>query len=445
MIKISHIFSVFFFALLLSFSCTNAQKEPEPAANGENEPETPAAPAEKEIMLWFDASANFHTFSDKANVVKYLDKARETGFNKIVLDVRPLTGYPMYPSRILPVIGKLHGTTIHRDWDYLQYFLEEAHRRNMKVTASMTVFSGGQYALREGLVYDDAKWNGKSCVEYMPNKGMMDIRNDPSQVAVFMNPIDPDVQALALSLALEIAANYPVDGLALDYCRYADDRSDFSELSRTAFERYIGKKLTRFPDDIFKWDAAGNRVAGMYYKQWWEFRAMNIYGFIKRMREEVKAVRPDIAIEYWAASWYGALYTKGQNWASQRYETCRDYPAYATENYSKAGFAAELDIFQSGAYMEKIWGADDPESMEAQLANSRRVIKNDCKVYGSFYAANQTTNEEVSDAVFLCLDRMDGVMVFDIVQVIHYNTWEGVRDGIRRAGENGKLRMENGK
>jgi uncharacterized lipoprotein YddW (UPF0748 family) len=423
---------LFFILFAVLCACSGNQ----PAAQDEEREQKPeeeevGAPDEKEIILWIDASANFRTFSDKANVTLYLDKAVKTGFNKIVLDVRPLTGYPMYPGKVLPEVTQLHGTVVHREWDYLGYFLEEAHRRKMKVTASITVFSGGQYALREGLVYDDARWNGKSCVEYTP-EGMNDIRNNASQVTVFMNPIDEDVRQLALDLLKEIVTCYPVDGIALDYCRYADDNSDFSETSRKAFENYLGKELDRFPDDIFRYDAGGNRVNGRYYKEWWSFRAMNIYRFIQTARETIKAVSPDVTLEYWAASWYGALYTKGQNYASQNYDTSLEYPAYADGNYRQYGFAGLLDVFQAGAYLEKVMGANNPESMEAQLTNVKRVIQHDCKVYGSFYAANQKTSASASDAVFLCLDRMDGLMIFDIVQVIRYNLWDGIKDGIRR-------------
>ncbi|MDR1668002.1 MAG: family 10 glycosylhydrolase [Bacteroidales bacterium] len=424
----------FFLLLLFGMLCACSDNPPamqDDEQDAKTEQEQTGTAEEKEIILWIDASANLRTFLDKTNVTLYLDKAVRTGFNRIVLDVRPLTGYPMYPSKVLPEITQLHGTAVQRDWDYLGFFLEEAHRRKMKVTASITVFSGGQCGAREGLVYDDTRWNGKSCVEYTP-EGMSDIRNNASQVTVFMNPADALVRKLALDLLKEIASRYPVDGIALDYCRYADEKSDFSETSRKAFETYLGKTLDRFPDDIFRYDAEGRRVAGVHYKEWWSFRAMNIYLFIREARETIKAIRPDITLEYWAASWYGALYTKGQNYASQNYDTSLEYPAYADANYRQYGFAGLLDVFQAGAYMEKVMGANDPESMEAQLTNVKRVIQNECKMYGSFYAANQRTSDAASDAVFLCLDRTDGLMVFDIVQVIQFDLWDGIKDGIRR-------------
>jgi len=204
-------------------------------------------------------------------------------------------------------------------------------------------------------------------------------------------------------------------------------------MSRTAFEAYLGKKLERFPDDIFRYDENGKRIPGQYYQDWWAFRAKNIHDFIKEVRVLVKGVNPEIELEYWAASWYNALHAHGQNWASKNHDTAKERPDFANADYAKYGFAGLLDIFQSGAYLEIIWGLDEPESIEAQLANSMRVVQGDCKLYGSVYAANQKTNETMSDAVFICLRDTDGLSVFDIVQVIHFDLWEGIKDGIRRA------------
>ena len=392
---------------------------------------TPAA--RKGKSLWIDADGNLRTFLVKENVGKYLDKAVEAGFTKIILDVRPGSGYPMYPGKVLPELTKVKGSEFHRDWNYLQYFLDEAHQRKLKVTASMTVFSGGRQPFREGVVYDDPKWNGKSSVEYLPGKGMTDIRDNPSQIHVFMNPLDPDWRSITLELLREIAG-YPVDGIALDYCRYANGgNADFSEMSRTAFEQYLGKKIEHFPDDIFRYDISGNRVPGIYYKDWWAFRAKNIHDFIRSARNLIKGINPNIELEYWAASWYNSLHAHGQNWASKNHDTSAERPDFANKDYSKYGFADLLDIFQAGAYLEIIWGPDKPESIEAQLANSMRVVMGDCKLYGSVYAANQKTAKAISDAVYICLRDTDGLSVFDISQVIQFDLWDGIRDGIRRA------------
>ena len=137
--------SILLFFFLLSFSsCSTKTVESElPEPN----PPTPVIPEEptpeKEKMLWFDAEANFERFSKKENITYYLDLAKSTGFNKIVVDVRPVQGDALFKSSYLTPLTDLAGTHIERDWNYLQFFIDEAHKRELKVTVSATIFTAG--------------------------------------------------------------------------------------------------------------------------------------------------------------------------------------------------------------------------------------------------------------------------------------------------------------
>ncbi|GLL54151.1 hypothetical protein KUBF_18130 [Bacteroides finegoldii] len=50
---------------------------------------------------------------------------------------------------------------------------------------------------------------------------------------------------------------------------------------------------------------------------------------------------------------------------------------------------------------------------------------------GTIYALNHQTN--IADAVKVCLTKSEGLMVFDIVQVIEMNLWDGIKTGIKYA------------
>ncbi|MDR2037991.1 MAG: family 10 glycosylhydrolase [Bacteroidales bacterium] len=422
--------SLFVCSLFCIITCSgnndNSEKDKEPEQATEEI-------TEKEKMLWFDAEANFELFSKKENITYYLDKTKSAGFNKIVVDVRPIHGDVLYQSDFMPVLKEVKGIRVERDWDYLQFFIDEARRRDLKVTVSATIFTGGSPIRQEGMVYRDNSWNGKTSIEYTKDKGFMDIRRDRSKVSAFLNPVLPEVREFCLKFIKEIVTKYDFDAFALDYCRFPDEENDFSEASRLAFEQYIGAKVEKFPDDIFKWHTEGYMVPGKWYQQWWEFRAMIIHDFIKQVRTEINIIKPDVRLEYWAASWYGALYTKGQNWASKKYDTHKDYPAWASEGYKNAGFADLLDVFLCGTYLTNIFGKNDPESIEYGLERANKIVKGDCKVYGTLYAATQNTAKTIEDAVHLCLSETEGLMVFDIVQVIQYDLWEGIKTGISRA------------
>ena len=60
---------------------------------------------------------NFQRFSQKDSICFYLDKAKETGFNHVVVDVRGIDGHVLYESDFLPELTQVEGFTCERDWD----------------------------------------------------------------------------------------------------------------------------------------------------------------------------------------------------------------------------------------------------------------------------------------------------------------------------------------
>lgn len=387
--------------------------------------------AEKPKYLWVAIDANFERLSTKDSICFYLDKMKETGFNGVVVDVKGVEGSVLYNSDFIPKLTKVKDFSCIRDWDYLGYFIEQAGKRDISVCVSAAIFPVGSPYHGVGPVYEDENLRKFTCLEYTPS-GMKKIEDDPSQVGAFMNPLLPESRAYALRMLEEIFTRYEFDAFCLDYCRFAGAQCDFSPATREAFEDYLGEKLERFPEDVFSYDADGARVPGKYYKQWWTFRSMAIRDFISEIRDLRDRVAPEVKLHYWAASWLHAIYVNGQNWGSPKAEYYKDYEYdWATPDYGKTGFADLLDVFITGTYLERIWGADDPESIEYGINRSIRDVMGDCSVHGSLYAKN--TVEDFDEAVYLSLSRTEGLMVFDMIQVVQNKLWNKIKAGIERA------------
>lgn len=420
------LFAILWIFAILWSSCSQSDNNNNKNENEENS--NPTIIEEKPKYLWFDAEANFKRFSYQDSICYYLDKTKDTGFTHIVVDVRPIYGDVLYKKtskmRELTSVGNYSRTI---EWDYLQFFIEEAKKRDLKVIVSTTIFPAGNPVTREGIVYRDEYWAQRTIKQYTPN-GMIDVKNDKRKVAAFLNPALPEVQEFALDFIKEIVNNYDIDGYALDYCRYLDVEGDFSNESKVLFESYIKENVTNFPSDIFYWDGSLRRD-GKFAKKWFEFRAMVIHDFIKQAKEEIKNIKPKIQLVYFAPSWYGSLYQQGQNWASKKYNPSIEY-SWASDNYKNAGFAEHLDGLMIGTYLEKVYGISDPESIEYGLARGKRLLKGECKMYGSVYANNW---KNIEDAAYVCLTQSDGLMVFDIVQVIRYNLWDELKRAINNA------------
>lgn len=386
----------------------------------------------KPKYLWFDAEANFERFSFKDSINHYLDLAKETGFTDVVVDVKPIYGKVLYKSSFIPELTRIGDYSRNLDWDYLAYFIEQSHKRGLRVMVSTAIFPAGNPVDKTGWVYEDKRWDGKTAMTYKPSGEMLDIRHDPTKVAAFLSPSDPDVRKYVFDMISEIVTNYDIDGYALDYCRFSDVESDFSETARHAFEAYLGEKVVNFPNDIYSY-RNNERVFGKHAKKWFEFRAMVIHDYVKNAKELIKKIKPAVKLEYWAASWYHALYQNGQNWASKSYDPAGEGHNWASENYKDAGFAEHLDAFQVGTYLTTIYGKNDPESIEFGLARAKKLLAGDTKLYGSVYALNHKDN--IEDAVYVCLKNSEGLMVFDIVQVIQFKQWSAIKKGIMRAAE----------
>lgn len=389
---------------------------------------------QKDKSLWICDDANFKRLSTKDSICFYLDKAAQTGFNRVVVDVKGASGLTLYESAFIPSRTREGGFELgEREWDYLGYFIEQAHDRKIKVTVAMTPFSVGCPMIGEGPCYSNPELKEHTCVEYNPS-GFLKIEDDPAEVSAFLNPSDPFAIDYGMRTIREIVEKYDVDGLCLDYCRYPGMKSDFSDLSRRQFEEYIGEKVQNFPADVFSYGKKGEIIPGKYYRQWWTWRSGNIKSFISGVRAYLKSVKPEVELEYWAASWLHVLYKNGQNWASDRSEYYRGLD-WAEDGYCRTGFAGELDLFVSGTYLERVWGMEDLESIEYGLYRTKRDVAGACRVQGSLYAVNHL--DQFEDAVYLCMKETSGVMVFDLVWIVKNDLWDEIKAGIDRA-EKGK-------
>lgn len=404
-------------------------------------PETPVDPdgpdgplvREKPVVLWVDAEANFSRLRTKTGINNLVRKAKESGFNGIVVDVKPCMGKVLYDSDFLPKCTNLGGTYIpNRGFDYLEYFIERARAYNMRVTVSATIMTMGGTS-RNGLLYEDEEWARLACIEWLP-EGLVPITEaDDLYTIPTVNPILPEVHDYVIRMVSEIVTKYDFDGFCLDYCRYMNINSDFSDASREAFEEYAGVIVENWPQDIFTFNSSSRSdyTPGIYYNKWVEWRAAVIQNYVKDIRDAIKTIKPDVDLEYWAASWWPLPHT-GQNWASPARNMASSY-WWATPDYYKTGFADQLDIFQLGSYLSRIYEDGTQESIQYALSRCNTLLNGECNWYGTFSVDQKTFDSE--EATYLCLTQSPGCMVFEAGHVYNTDCWDKIKAGIDRAWE----------
>lgn len=405
-------------------------------------------------ILWFDATANFQRFSVKDSIIYYLDKSKDAGITDVVVDLKPISGEVLYPSRIAPVMNEWAGVKKDGSFDMMTVFIQEAHQRGMKVHASTNVFVAGHNHMDRGVVYSDpakAKWQTLS---YLP-EGMTPITQQKNKYSAMLNPARKDVQQYELSILKELVKMYPqMDGIILDRVRYDGITADFSDESRKLFEKYNKAKVKNWPADIFSYGTGEKpaRVEGPLYKKWLEWRTKVIHDFVYEAKAALKKINPQLSYGDYTGSWYPTYYEVGVNWASKTYDPAKDYP-WATDKYQQYAYAEALDLFTTGNYYYEVTkaeaaainnqsiekrgeagqgkGKEDFYTVEGSAELVNKLVKGKAPVYAGLYVDQYKGHpEQFVKALKMCRAHSDGAMIFDIVHVINMGWWDELKRGL---------------
>lgn len=211
---------------------------------------------------------------------------RAAGINTLFVNML-WAGLAHYPSDIVP---------------------ESATRRMYGDQLAQCLAAAREHGLRVHLWY--VCWN----IENAPPEWRERLRREgrlqqdaAGAVRPWLNPADARNVEYALRALREAAARYPVDGVHLDYIRWPSADSDFSEASRRAFEAATRRRVARWPADV--------RNNGPLSAAWREWRAAVISDFVRRARENLRAVRPEAQLS--AAVWGNypeCINSIGQDW-----------------------------------------------------------------------------------------------------------------------------------
>ncbi|MCR4417882.1 MAG: family 10 glycosylhydrolase [Ignavibacteria bacterium] len=410
--------------------------------------------SDKPKLLWFDATANFERLSYPDSIQFYLKKAKEMGFTDVVLDLKPITGEVLYQSEFAPQMIEWNGFYRDSQFDFPAYFISEAKKLGLNVYASVNVFVAGHNFFDRGLVYQDkSHWQS---INYT-DSGFIPITQLKHKYSAMTNPVHPEVQEHELKIISELFTKYPqFDGIILDRVRYDGIEADFSNLSKEQFEKYINQKIENYPDDIYRWSKNEKgekfRVEGKLYKKWLEWRASVIYNFMTKAREVVKQINPEMKFGVYTGAWYPVYYEVGVNWASKKYDPSKEFD-WATADYKNYGYAELLDIYTTGCYFFEVTKEEVEKlneeiikrneagmgktkdfwySVEGSAEIAKKVMMNVVPVIGGLYVEQYKDHpEQFKRAIKMCLNKTDGLMIFDLVHIVNYGWWNILENAMK--------------
>lgn len=114
---------------------------------------------------------------------------------------------------------------------------------------------------------------------------------------LYLSPATPAVRSYLTDVVLEIAVNYPVDGIHLDYVRYPGKSAGLDEYSRAEF---TGQHVFD-PMDFLATPSAGELPVDMFWAKdlraaWEQWRGDQVTALVSSISRKLRAVSPGVVL-----------------------------------------------------------------------------------------------------------------------------------------------------
>jgi uncharacterized lipoprotein YddW (UPF0748 family) len=93
--------------------------------------------------IWVSSTASHDVIASRESIAAFADKAKSVGIDTVILYTKELNGHVVYPSRIAPRLAEHRGVKYDTNFDPLKTFIEECHRRGMRLHAAFDIFTEG--------------------------------------------------------------------------------------------------------------------------------------------------------------------------------------------------------------------------------------------------------------------------------------------------------------
>jgi uncharacterized lipoprotein YddW (UPF0748 family) len=229
-----------------------------------------AQPVEAVRGVWL-TNVDSDVLSSRENIVEALDFCQEIGLNAVfpVVWNKAMT---QYPSEIMREFTGREIDTMFVGRDPLAELIEEAHKRDIKVIAWFEF--GFAASFEEG---------GGVLLERKPEWAALDEDGDLVEKNGFewMNSFHPEVRDFMISLVVEVATKYDVDGVqGDDRLPAAPAESGYDDGTVELYERVYDEEP---PDCSTDYD-------------WVAWRAEQLTKFMERLHDTVKAIDPNLIV-----------------------------------------------------------------------------------------------------------------------------------------------------
>ncbi len=193
-----------------------------------------------------------------------LDRAKATGLNAVILQVRP-AGDALYASSLEPwseYLTGAQGRAPRPAWDPLAFAVTEAHRRGLELHAWFNPYRARHPSAKTPLA-----------ASHLANRAPAFVKRYGTHL--WMDPGEPQVRAHSLAVVLDVVRRYDIDGVHIDDYFYPYKERD----ARGAIE---------FPDSAShaRYVADGGQLARD------DWRRENVNALVRELHDGIHAVKP---------------------------------------------------------------------------------------------------------------------------------------------------------
>jgi len=292
----------------------------------------------------------------KELVDQFINFAEKNGFTDLFVQVRG-RGDAFYRSAVVP----LSPAIVDPSFDPLQYILEQAHPRSIKVHAWLNTYllwsSDDKPADPQHLLLQHPEWctvdaDGKKDI----HRREKEFKNNNLE-GVYLSPLVPEVKTYLVEIIRELVEKYNVDGVHLDYIRYPKDSYDFNEVGRQRFKDVYGVDpiLLSITNKSF-FSGMEAKTIEQLIEKWNDFRRDAITELVIDTREVIITTRKPIALSAAVkpdpveARYY--FYQDWEKWLKSAY---LDFAVPMNYTKSSEQFEEILNKFDPLILKDKIW------------------------------------------------------------------------------------------
>ena len=251
------------------------------------------------------------TYFNKNDIEEVLDKLEDAGVNNIFLETY-YHGKTIFPSKTMEKYGFIKQYEDYVGFDPLKIWINEAHKRDIKVHIWFQTFYVGN---------KPPETHPEYILAQRPDWANYQKRNAYSQTisysvsehnGYFIDPANPEVQAFLYELLCEIVHRYQPDGINLDYIRYPQALSaSYSnyDMSNWGYTPYARNEFR----GIYGTDPMDIKPYDTLWSYWRYYRCNKITDFVRKVSGLCRANKIELTAVIFPNR-TNAIDTKLQDW-----------------------------------------------------------------------------------------------------------------------------------